>query len=65
MQGINLSPEEARERLRISRNCMYALCRRTGFPSFRVGRKILIPSDALERWIQEGGTGKNGTENVG
>jgi excisionase family DNA binding protein len=33
----------------IGRNALYALLRTHGIPSIRLGKKFLIPEDALER----------------
>lgn len=42
--------------LHLSANGAYMLCRQPGFPVIRVGRKILIPADRLQEWINGGGT---------
>lgn len=31
----------------------YVLCRSPGFPSFTIGRRILTPKMAFERWLRE------------
>lgn len=47
----NLS--EAAEALHVSRPTMQNLVNRADFPSFRIGRRWLIPADALKRWLNE------------
>lgn len=38
--------------LGIGRAAAYNLVNRRDFPTIRVGRKILIPRDAFERWLE-------------
>ena len=50
-------------RLGICRNTAYSLAsKRSFYPAYKVGKKICIDADSLERWIEEQGRGK---ENVG
>lgn len=51
-----LTVRQLQEQLKLSRQGAYDLCRETGFPVCRVGRKILIPADRLQEWIDKGGT---------
>ena len=51
-----LTVKDMYQRLNISRQQGYILVHRKGFPSFRVGKKILIPADKLQKWIEEGGS---------
>lgn len=45
---------EAAQALGVSRPVVYELCNRADFPSIRVSAKrIVIPIDALEVWLQE------------
>ncbi|MDO4982163.1 MAG: helix-turn-helix domain-containing protein [Eubacteriales bacterium] len=44
---------ETAEVLGISRPTMYELLHREDFPSFRVGKRVLVPVDALKRWVEE------------
>ena len=37
----------------IGRKKAYELVNSKGFPAFRVGRKILISRDGLEKWIKD------------
>ena len=41
---------------RVSRNFVYERIREGSIPSIRIGRKILIPSDALDRLMTAQGT---------
>lgn len=38
--------------LQIGRNNAYEMCHRPGFPSFRLGKQVRIPRDALMRWLE-------------
>ena len=44
---------EAAEALNVSRPMMTHLVHQAGFPSFRVGRRWIIPVDGLKRWLEE------------
>ncbi len=48
-----LNVEEAAAMLRISRNLAYELVRQQRLPHIRLGRRLLIPGHALERWVEE------------
>lgn len=37
--------------LRVGRSTAYALFGRADFPSFALGRKLLVTKDALDEWI--------------
>lgn len=50
---LTLTPIEAAHLLRIGRTKMYALLRQNVIPSVRLGRKILIPTQALTEWLQQ------------
>lgn len=39
--------------LGISRAQAYNLANSEGFPAIRIGKRIVIPVDALKRWINE------------
>lgn len=45
-------PEDLMPLLGIGRSTAYELVNRRDFPTVRVGRKILIPRDAFERWLE-------------
>lgn len=46
-----LTPKQLSEYLGCSLNTAYELCRRRDFPSFKVGRKIMISEEELKKWI--------------
>jgi excisionase family DNA binding protein len=46
-----VSVAELEELLSISRTTAFSLVKTEGFPSFTVGRRILIPVASLERWL--------------
>ncbi|MDO5325209.1 MAG: helix-turn-helix domain-containing protein [Clostridia bacterium] len=52
----SLTVEQLASELHISRTNAYALVKQTGFPSFSVGRKILVSRQGLQRWMENGGT---------
>ncbi len=55
-----LSVTEAAQILRISRNLAYASVMRGEIPSFKIGKRILVPRAALERLLQMAeGTGND------
>lgn len=43
--------EEAASLLRISRGSAYEAAKRKEIPTIRIGRRLLVPSDALERLL--------------
>lgn len=53
IQKKNISVNELRIYLGVSRATAYELVNTEGFPSFRIGRKVLVNVDALEEWIKE------------
>ena len=50
---LTLTVPEVGEALAISRAKAYDLARSEGFPSMRIGTRILVPRDKLIRWIDE------------
>ncbi|NLE83798.1 MAG: helix-turn-helix domain-containing protein [Chloroflexi bacterium] len=49
--ALNLS--ELQITLGIGRSKAFELTRQPGFPAVRIGRRILIPVDALHEWLAE------------
>jgi excisionase family DNA binding protein len=49
--ALNLS--ELQVALGIGRSKAFELTRQPGFPAVRIGRRILIPVDALNEWLAE------------
>jgi excisionase family DNA binding protein len=48
-----LTVPEAAEALGVSRNSAYAAARSGDLPTIRIGRRLLVPVDALERKLTE------------
>lgn len=46
-----LTVTEAAEFLRLGRNSVYQAIQRKELPSVRVGRRVLIPKESLERFL--------------
>lgn len=54
-----LTVSELQTVLGVGRSTAYELCNSDGFPSFRIGKKILINAEKLKEWIEKGGTVEN------
>ena len=52
---IVLTVEEAAKLLRISRGLAYEMVRQGALPTIRLGRRILVPRQALERMLANTG----------
>ena len=50
---LTLTAPEVGEVLGISRAAAYQLVRSEGFPSFKIGTRILVPKDRLLAWIDQ------------
>ena len=50
---LTLSVPKVAEVLGISRAAGYDLVRSQGFPSFKIGNRILVPKDKLLEWIDK------------
>ena len=50
---LMLSAPEVGEALGISRAAAYELARSKGFPSIRIGTRILVPKNKFIEWIHE------------
>lgn len=55
-----LSAKELMEMTGLSRNGTYNLLKFPGFPSVRIGKRILIPERAFREWMERGGTEQKG-----
>lgn len=51
-KALCITVEEMGKRLSISRASAYALAHSEGFPTVTIGRRMLIPLSALERWLE-------------
>lgn len=59
MDKLVLSVSDLAVTLGISRTTAYELIAREDFPSARLGKRIVIPVDALNEWLKRGGTDAN------
>ena len=48
-----MSVNELQKVLGVSRCTAYELTKRKDFPSFRIGKKVLINREGLDRWMKE------------
>ncbi len=53
MEKITISVTELSMMMGISLPKAYELVKRPGFPSVRMGTRILIPKNAFEEWLNE------------
>ena len=51
MEKSTLSVQELSAQLGISLAKAYELARTPGFPTLRIGKRILIPVDAYKKWL--------------
>lgn len=49
--GMAMSVEDMADELSIGRNVAYQLVQQPGFPSFMIGRRILVSRRGLQEWI--------------
>lgn len=57
-EKLTYSVTEAAEALGVSRPTMYELIRKEGFPSLKVGSRVLISRKRLAEWVdQQAGKG--------
>jgi len=50
---LTMSVTEVCQEMGISKPTGYDLVNQTNFPSIRLGKKIIIPREAFENWLQE------------
>lgn len=50
---LTYSPTETAQVLGVSRPTVYALLRRTDFPSFKVGSRTLVSAEGLRAWVEQ------------
>lgn len=53
MERYSLNVVEVAKMLGISRQSAYNLAKSEGFPSVRVGRRLVIPRDAFLLWLEK------------
>ncbi len=58
-----LTVKQLQQQLKLSKHGAYNLVKDPDFPTVRIGRKILIPADKLQLWIDNGGSKKEGEHN--
>ena len=58
MDKGTMTAKELQDFLGIGRAQAYELCASEGFPSFRIGRKVLISRRGLDEWMREREEGK-------
>ena len=56
MEKLVLSITELADVLGISRSKAYELTNVSGFPTVRIGKRIVVPIAALNEWMAKGGT---------
>lgn len=49
--GMAMSVEDMANELAIGRNVAYQLVQQPGFPSFEIGRRVLVSRKGLQEWI--------------
>lgn len=59
--GMAMSVEDMADQLAIGRNVAYQLVQQPDFPSFMIGRRVLVSKKGLQEWIDE--QCKKGSEN--
>lgn len=58
-ERVAFSPGEIAEAMGVSRPTIYKLLKRQDFPRLKIGRRTVIPAEAVKRWMNEhleGGT---------
>lgn len=58
MEKKALNVPDIAQQLGISRPTAYDLCKQEGFPSITVGKRIIIPVDAFEKWLMDAAANK-------
>lgn len=54
MENICITVQEMGKRLGVSRAMAYNLVNAQGFyPAFRIGKRVLVRLDSLEKWLDE------------
>ncbi len=59
-EKLAYTPKEAAALLGIGHNAIYELCHQKDFPCIRVGARLVIPADALRRWLDVQAAGSGG-----
>lgn len=51
MEQLTLTVKDISQALGVNLAAAYALATSQGFPSIRIGKRIVIPRDAFQRWL--------------
>ena len=65
MEKSTMSVQELAIQLGISIPKAYELTKTPGFPSIRIGSRIIIPIEEYKKWLQETSTVKEGVKKNG
>lgn len=57
-----LSLGEVQKTLGVGRSKVYQLAGLVDFPAVRIGRRIVVPEEALRAWLAAGGTAQTASE---
>lgn len=52
MDKLTVTVEEMAVIVGVSRPKAYELVHQVGFPTVRIGRRVVIPLDSLKRWLE-------------
>jgi excisionase family DNA binding protein len=63
MEKTTMTVQELSVQLGISIPKAYELTKTPGFPSIRIGTRIIIPIDEYKKWLQETSKSKEGVNN--
>lgn len=63
MEKTTMTVQELSVQLCISIPKAYELTKTPGFPSIRIGTRIIIPIDEYKKWLQETSKSKEGVNN--
>ena len=58
MEKLTLNINEVAAALGISRNAAYQACNKGEIPAIRIGKRLLVPKNQLERMLSKGGNQK-------
>ncbi len=53
VNSILITPMQAKKLLGVGRNEIYNLCKKKGFPSFKIGNKYYINKERLQEWADK------------
>lgn len=51
MERLTLTVKDISQELGVSLITAYSIANSQGFPSIRIGKRIVIPRDAFQRWL--------------